>query len=113
MEWIFLAGLFWVLWGLLGWWIAGQKGREPVEGLVLGFVFGPIGAVVELFLPSGSGRPTRRDDFEPVEPDLAALGGAPPERSQEDVLKAIQERQRQGPDPNPFPRPKGPPRLRD
>lgn len=38
--------------GCLGGWVASQKGRRPVEGLSLGFLFGPFGVLIESLLPS-------------------------------------------------------------
>jgi hypothetical protein len=44
-----------VVFGGLGSWIAGQKNRPKSEGLILGFAFGPLGALIEALLPSLSG----------------------------------------------------------
>lgn len=41
-----------VIFGGLGAYIAGQKGRAPAEGAVLGFLFGPLGALIEAILPT-------------------------------------------------------------
>lgn len=53
-------GGFWVLaiivitsLGALGVWVAAQKGRAPLEGLILGVLFGPLGVIVEGLLPVG------------------------------------------------------------
>jgi len=35
-------------------WVAGQKGRSPAEGFILGFLFSLLGLFVELLLPSQS-----------------------------------------------------------
>jgi hypothetical protein len=35
----------------LGAWLAGQRGRSDLEGFILGFLFGPFGLMIELFLP--------------------------------------------------------------
>lgn len=37
--------------GLLSAWIAAQRGRSTVEGLILGCLFGPLGVLVECLLP--------------------------------------------------------------
>jgi len=37
--------------GLLSAWIAMQRGRSPIEGLILGGLFGPLGVIVECLLP--------------------------------------------------------------
>lgn len=38
--------------GGFGSWIATQKHRDPGEGMLLGFVFGPIGLLIEAMLPN-------------------------------------------------------------
>jgi hypothetical protein len=64
--------------GGLGAWIAGQKRRSPVEGLILGVVFGPVGAIVEALLPLGDRIPQPRaaapEQGDGPEPDWKALG---------------------------------------
>ena len=51
-----ILGALVVVWALvytiLGCWIAVQNGRRKVEGGVLGLLLGPLGVVVEAFLPS-------------------------------------------------------------
>lgn len=42
----------WIAMGCLAAWIAAQKKRAPVEGFLLGLVFGPLGVIVEALLPS-------------------------------------------------------------
>jgi hypothetical protein len=32
--------------------VAAAKGREPAEGIILGFVFGPLGCLIEALLPT-------------------------------------------------------------
>ncbi|AGA28609.1 hypothetical protein [Singulisphaera acidiphila] len=62
------------LFGGFGSWVASQKGRQPVEGMMLGAVFGPLGVLIEALLPQGPGRnrPSKssRSDFwsQPPEP---------------------------------------------
>jgi uncharacterized membrane protein YeaQ/YmgE (transglycosylase-associated protein family) len=41
--------------GGLGGWIAAQRNRGMAEGLLLGALFGPLGALVEAFLPERRG----------------------------------------------------------
>jgi hypothetical protein len=54
MEWaLALAAGLGVL-GALGAWIAKQKRRGPIEGFILGFLFGPLGVVIEALLPAGT-----------------------------------------------------------
>lgn len=48
-----------VLMGLLGAWVASQKGRPAAEGLLLGAVFGPLGVIIEALLPGNSGKAER------------------------------------------------------
>ncbi len=44
--------VIWIAMGFLAAWIAAQKKRGPAEGFILGFVFGPLGVIVEALLPS-------------------------------------------------------------
>ena len=52
MEYLCLFAFLWGIFGILGSWIASQKGRSSGEGFVLGFLFGPIGALIEAVLPT-------------------------------------------------------------
>jgi hypothetical protein len=45
-----------VAFSLLGAWVASQKRRDPFEGFILGFVFGPLGVLIEAMLPSAHRR---------------------------------------------------------
>lgn len=113
MEWTIGIAAFWIYWSALGYWIALQKRREPFEGLVLGLLFGPLGAIIEALLPNGErGGKTRVNsrEFNPVEPDLSALGIAK-DATGNDVLDSIR-RGSQESDFNPFEAPKQPPRIR-
>jgi hypothetical protein len=38
----------------LGAWISAQKGRSPAEGVILGFAFGPLGALIAAMMPTQS-----------------------------------------------------------
>lgn len=40
------------LFGVLGAWVSSQKGRNPVEGLVLGALFSAIGVLIAALLPT-------------------------------------------------------------
>jgi hypothetical protein len=40
--------------GFFGLWVSIQKCRSPVEGFVIGLLFGPLGVVVEAILPQGA-----------------------------------------------------------
>lgn len=57
MEVLVVLLMLWCAFGGLGWYIAGQKGRSGGEGAVLGFLFGPLGVLVEALLPSIEHRP--------------------------------------------------------
>ncbi len=56
------------LMGGLGWWIAKQRHRPELEGLLLGFVFGPLGAVIEALLPLGDPTAKPASVFRPSPP---------------------------------------------
>ncbi len=48
-----LAAIVWLaVWSLLARWVGDQKGRDAVECYLLGFLFGPLGVLIELLLPS-------------------------------------------------------------
>jgi hypothetical protein len=53
MDWLVLLVALAAVFGGLGTFIAAQKRRGAAEGFVLGFLFGPLGVLVELFLPQG------------------------------------------------------------
>lgn len=42
-----------VIFGILGSWIAKQRGRDNTEGFVVSALFGPLGVIVECLLPAG------------------------------------------------------------
>ena len=52
MEFMFVVVVFAAIFGSLGGWIAGQKGREFMEGVLLGGMFGPVGCIIEAVLPA-------------------------------------------------------------
>lgn len=52
----------WIAFPALGFYVAKQKGRSIVEGIILGVLFGPLGVLVEALLP---------DARDPVGIDLA------------------------------------------
>jgi uncharacterized membrane protein YeaQ/YmgE (transglycosylase-associated protein family) len=49
--------IFGLIFGAFGAWVAAQRGRGGGEGLILGFLFGPLGVLVEALLPQGAPRP--------------------------------------------------------
>ena len=57
MEILFVA---WLIFAILGMWIANQKHREGGEGFILGLLFGPIGCLIEAILPNGT-QPAKRE----------------------------------------------------
>lgn len=46
--------IFWILCAGLTCYLADRKGRNLVEGILLGFLLGLIGLTIEIFLPSHS-----------------------------------------------------------
>lgn len=54
---------------LVGTYVAEEKHRSPGEGLILGFLLGPIGVLVEAMLPTGA-PPIRTSEDEPDEREL-------------------------------------------
>ena len=42
----------WIVLGLLGGFIAAHKGYQPVIGILVGIIFGPLGLVVAALLPA-------------------------------------------------------------
>jgi hypothetical protein len=60
MEVIFFFGLLVVtVFAALGGWISAQKGRDPIEGAVLGGLFGPLGCLIAALMPTQQSRPSR------------------------------------------------------
>jgi hypothetical protein len=43
---------FCTVFGLFGSWVARQKQRRELEGLILGALFGPFGVLIEALLPT-------------------------------------------------------------
>ena len=52
MEFLIVLVVFGVIFGALGSWIAKERHRDQGEGFVLGFLFGPLGVIVEAILPT-------------------------------------------------------------
>jgi hypothetical protein len=87
-----LLALAAVAFGGLGAWIGVQKQRGGSEGFVLGLLFGPLGVLVELFLPQGeevADGPTRRNIDDPRGMRSTILGrsavGSPTRRNIDDL----------------------------
>ncbi len=54
MEGFLVLGVLWaVVLGAIGYWIAGEKNRDGVEGAALGCLLGPLGLIIEAVLPTG------------------------------------------------------------
>jgi hypothetical protein len=60
-----------LLWLILFWfasstfagtYISGAKGRQPLEGFFLGLIFGPVGLIVAVLMPTLPPRPDDPDD---------------------------------------------------
>jgi hypothetical protein len=52
MAWLLALLAAFVLHGLVGGYIAGEKNRSPGEGFVLGFALGPLGLLVAVLMPT-------------------------------------------------------------
>jgi hypothetical protein len=78
---------------VLGAWVGIQKDRSPLEGATLGFLFGPLGVLIELLLPTGRYAPERkRDPYRPtIQSDEADIV---PMRPEEAWLKELENRHR-------------------
>lgn len=98
MEILVGLAVLWAIFAGLGYYVAGQRGRPEVEGVVLGFLFGPLGVLIVLLLPAGepeprasTPRPVRRASWDYEEDDVDEkteqqacdfLSGITPERPQ-------------------------------
>lgn len=49
---ICFGGFFWLIFAMLGGYVAKEKNRDPAEGACLGLLFGPFGVLVEGLLPT-------------------------------------------------------------
>jgi hypothetical protein len=56
--------------GCLGWYVATVKRREPLEGILLAVLAGPVGLLLIALFPMGEVSPAAV--VEPVEPEIAA-----------------------------------------
>jgi hypothetical protein len=46
------AGAYAIVFGGLGCWISSEKGRESAEGIFLGLLFGPLGCLIAVLMPT-------------------------------------------------------------
>ncbi|WP_148590416.1 hypothetical protein [Aquisphaera giovannonii] len=73
---------FWVASAIGGGYVAYHKGRSPIEGIVFGVVFGPLGMLTMAGLPARSPESRRRA--------RSAASGA--DQGERDLVRAITER---------------------
>jgi hypothetical protein len=57
---LLLAAIAGTVFGFLGMFVADQKGRSGGEGFLLGFLFGPLGCLIECLLPNVEAPPSFR-----------------------------------------------------
>jgi hypothetical protein len=62
MEFLPIIVPIWIAMGVLGAWVAMQKNRSPVEGLMLGILFGPFGVLIIALLPNTPSQGTQAAD---------------------------------------------------
>jgi len=93
VEILFLCFLAWCAFAGLGYYIAGQKGRSEAEGLILGFLFGPVGVLVEALLPPISSKPrsSRGRDRVAWMPDYNDEWDSPPKPNDDPVDDQVLE----------------------
>lgn len=72
----------------LGYWVALQKRRPPIEGILLGAIFAPFGVLLVALLPTGDRRP-KPVEYEETPPDLSALGIDARPKPQDDLVAKI------------------------
>jgi hypothetical protein len=63
MEVLIIALVFFAACGVAGGYVSGAKGRPGAEGALLGFLFGPLGLLVAVLMPTvqhAAGKPRRR-----------------------------------------------------
>jgi hypothetical protein len=85
MIWLIAVGL--TVCGALGAYVAAQKGREPVEGLVFGVLLGPLGVLVAGLMPTRDAQspPHAPQPDEEVRDALPTAGMRIPEKPSEGV----------------------------
>jgi hypothetical protein len=52
MEFLIILIPIWIVMGAFGAWVAMAKNRSPIEGLVLGLLFGPFGVLITALMPN-------------------------------------------------------------
>lgn len=61
LAYLFVCVVIATVFGFLGSFIADQKGRSSGEGFLLGFLFGPLGCLIEVLLPNIAPPPAFRN----------------------------------------------------
>lgn len=86
--WLIGAAVALTVCGALGAYVAAQKGREPVEGLVFGVLLGPLGVIVAGLMPTRDAQsppPHAPQPDEEVRDALPRAGLRIPEKPSEGV----------------------------
>jgi hypothetical protein len=89
LDFLVVLMILWLVFAGLGYYVATQRGRPEIEGVILGFLFGPLGCLIVAMLPARSPRavaPRARSSLlgDPRALDRAArdfLSGIGPARS--------------------------------
>ena len=84
MEILAVCALGWCALGGFSVWIAAQKGRSLAEGFLVGFLFGPLGVIVEALLPT-----LDREDSSSERNSYQSNDEIRSEHESEDVMKAL------------------------
>lgn len=97
---LFIAFMVALAFGFFGAWICGEKGRDRNPGMIIGFLFGPLGCLILALLPAKEKTParTRRtarraawedetDDFRVPE-----AWGKPKPSEDDDVMRYLNDR---------------------
>ena len=58
MDFLVILIPIWIVMGAFGAWVAMAKNRSPIEGLMLGLLFGPFGVLITALLPNESDQGT-------------------------------------------------------
>lgn len=74
---LLILAAVWAIFGFVGAYIAQEKGRGQSEGALLGVLLGPIGLVIAVLMPTGTGAGSKS----PQRPDTATQAKPSHERS--------------------------------
>src|SRR4051812_38392677 len=75
MEWVIVLFVIWCSFAGFGWYIAIQKHRSLVEGILLGLLFGPLGCLILALFPNGD--PDRGSGHDEIEYVTGVVDNAP------------------------------------